>query len=90
MRMTPEMRVKDEIVESLFEEGFLDPENEDLIEDLRAHAEALGFDGDEIVKNLVRAKTAGSTVVPAPQAFPVSPQRKRQVARKRLEEEIKS
>ena len=90
MKVRPDMVVHDEIVDSLIEEDFLDTEDELVFEELRRHAEAMGLDADAVVAAAKAAKRSSTRTVAAPQSFPVSPQRERREAQRRLDERIKS
>lgn len=90
MKIQPDMMVHDEIVDQLFEEDFLDPQDELLFEELRQQAESLGLDGDEVVRAAKASKKAEQMrTVASSGAFPVDPQRERQEAKKRLVEQVK-
>jgi superfamily II DNA/RNA helicase len=88
-KLTPEMVVHQEVISHFFEDDFLSPDDEALVEELKKHAEALGFDADAIVEQLA-AKSQRPRTVEASAGFPVLPQLERREARKRLGEEIKS
>jgi hypothetical protein len=83
------MVVHQEVISHFFEDDFLSPDDEALVEELKKHAEALGFDADAIVEQLA-AKSQRPRTVEASAGFPVLPQLERREARKRLGEEIKS
>lgn len=89
MKIRPDMIVKNEIVSELFEEEFLDTDDEILVEELKSIAEGLGFDGEAIRQAALekREEKRKSTEAPAP--FPILPQKQRTEARKRLTEEVK-
>jgi len=89
MKLGPDMVVNDEIVSKLFEEDFIDTDDQALIDELRKQAEALGFDGDLIIKAAKQKETAGRRIENAPAPFPSHPQKQRNEARKRLNEEVK-
>lgn len=89
MKLRPDMIVDHEIVSEFFEEDFLDTDDDALVDELKAHAESLGFDGDDIIKALKERKLQKRRSVAASDPFPILPQRHRQEARKRLGEEVK-
>jgi excisionase family DNA binding protein len=88
MKLRPDMIVEKEIVSEFFEEDFLDTDDGVLFEELKAHAESLGFDGEELLEALKRKKKEKRRVTEASAPFPVLPQRQRREARKRLNEEV--
>jgi len=90
MKIRPEMVVHNEVLDSLIEEDFLDAEDELVLEELRRNAEAMGLDADAVVAAAKGAKREPKRRVDAPEPFPVSPQRERQEAQKRLNERIKT
>ena len=87
MKLREDMVVQQEIVTEFFEEDFLDTEDQALLDELKAQAEALGFDGAKIA-DAVRGKSNRTRVTPAAEPFPKLPQRQRQEARRRLKEEV--
>lgn len=91
MKIRPDMAVHNEIVGHLFEEEFIDADDELVFEELRRQAEAMGLDAEAVV---VAAKASKKRermrVAPAPSAFPVNPQQERIEARKRLQEKCKT
>ena len=90
MKIRPEMVVHSEVLESLIEEDFLDADDELVLEELRRNAEAMGLDADAVVAAAKAAKREPRRRVDAPEPFPVSPQRERKEAQKRLNERIKT
>ena len=90
MKIRPDMVVHNEVLDSLIEEDFLDADDELVFEELRRNAEAMGLDADAIVTAAKASKRASTRTVAAPEPFPVSPQRERQEAQKRLNERIKT
>ena len=90
MKIRPDMVVYNEVLDSLIEEDFLDADDELVFEELRRNAEAMGLDADAIVTAAKASKRASTRTVAAPEPFPVSPQRERQEAQKRLNERIKT
>jgi hypothetical protein len=81
------MVVNQEIVSELFEEDFVSSDDATLIAELKAQAEALGFEADA-VDALVRSAVPKKRRVEASAAFPLNPQRQRREARRRLNEEV--
>ena len=90
MKIQPDMVVHNEVLDSLIEEDFLDSDDELVFQELRRNAEAMGLDADAVVKAAKASKRASTRTVAAPEPFPVSPQRERQEAQKRLNERIKT
>ena len=90
MKIRPDMVVDNEVLDSLIEEDFIDADDELVFEELRRNAEAMGLDADAVVAAAKAAKRSSTRTVAAPDAFPISPQRARREARKRLDERIKS
>ena len=90
MKIRPDMVVHDEVLDSLIEEDFIDAEDELVFEELRRNAEAMGLDADAVVAAAKTAKRSSTRTVAAPHPFPISPQRARREARRRLDERIKS
>ena len=90
MKIRPDMVVLNEVVDSLIEEDFLDADDELVFEELRRNAEAMGLDADAVVAAAKTAKREPRQRVDAPEPFPVSPQRERKEAQKRLNERIKT
>ena len=90
MKIRPDMVVHNEVLDSLIEEDFLDADDELVFEELRRNAEAMGLDADAVVTAAKASKRASTRTVAAPEPFPVSPQRERQEAKKRLNERIKT
>jgi DNA repair protein RadD len=86
-KLGEEMVVNSEIVAELFEEDFVASDDATLLAELKAHAEALGFDADA-VNTLVRESQPGKRRVEAASAFAMNPQRQRREARRRLNEEV--
>jgi superfamily II DNA or RNA helicase len=88
MKLSPEMVVKREFVSELFEENFLDTDDMALLDELKAHAESLGFEGEEIIEALKKKNKGNFRRVMAPPPFVIQPQKQRKEARKRLQEEV--
>jgi DNA repair protein RadD len=88
MKLRPDMIVDKEIVSEFFEEDFLDTDDAALLDELKAHAESLGFDADDILTAIKNKKKPKRRVTEAAAPFPVLPQKQRREARKRLKEEV--
>jgi len=88
MKLGPDMIVEREIVSEFFEEDFLDTDDSALLDELKAHAESLGFEAQDIIKAIKHKKKEKHRVTEAVAPFPVLPQRQRREARKRLKEEV--
>lgn len=88
MKLREDMVVKRELVSEFFEEDFLDTEDAVLLDDLKADAESLGFDGGDIIDMLRKRRSEKRRSAEAPAPFPVLPQRQRREAKKRLNEEV--
>ncbi|MGO9649190.1 MAG: DEAD/DEAH box helicase [Terriglobales bacterium] len=86
-KLGEEMVVNREIVSELFEEDFVASDDATLIAELKAQAEALGFEA-EAVDALVRQARPTRRRVEAGAAFGTNPQRQRREARRRLNEEV--
>ena len=90
MKLHEDMVVQDEIVENLFEEDFVTPEDSDIRLDLENKLEALGLDprlaGPLVEKS--RSSRRGPAIAPAAQPFSKIPARQWKEARKRLDEEV--
>lgn len=86
-KLGEEMVVNSEIVAELFEEDFVASDDATLLAELKAHAEALGFEADA-VEALAREARPGKRRVEANSAFAMNPQRQRREARRRLNEEV--
>jgi len=87
MRLRPDMVVDHELVSEFFEEDFLASDDAVLLEDLKEHAEALGFDPSELADALLKARRPSRRTIQATAPFPVQPQMRRREARRRLVEE---
>ncbi len=88
MKLRSDMVVHRELVSELFEEDFLDTDDSLLMDELKAHAESLGFDPDLIEDSLRKGGAEKRRTITAGQPFPVLPQIQRREARKRLKEEV--
>jgi excisionase family DNA binding protein len=86
MRVGERMVVDDEIVDNFLQEDFIDPDDVVLQEELKAMADSLGYDGEELVEFLKKSKRERIRRTPASSPLPVNPQRQRQEARTRLNE----
>lgn len=85
-RISEQMIVHNEIVDNFLQEDFLDPDDEALQAELKAVAESLGFDTEDLIEYLKKQKTERFKKVPATAPFPVNPQSRRKEARRRLTE----
>jgi hypothetical protein len=72
-----------------FEEEFIKTDDAELLNELKEHAEALGFDSDKIAEALITNNSEKSQRVRASIPFIIQPQKQRREARKRLNEEAK-
>lgn len=88
MKLKPDMVVNHEIVSQFFEEEFLDTEDSALLDELKAQAEVLGFDGDDLAEFMKKNKNPKRRKVKASTPFLVQPQQQRREAKKRLQEEV--
>ena len=93
-RFAADMVVEQEIISHFIEQEYLDPTDDavidDLIEEFRRRGldpEILGLSRDSLRQRLMQARTRDRM---EPQVIPVTPQRKRQEARRRLNEITKS
>jgi len=89
-RLTPDMVVQNEIISHFIEQEYLDPMDDavidDLVEEFRRRGldpEALGLSREKLRQRLIQARTRESM---EPREIPVTPQRRRQEARRRLNE----
>jgi DNA repair protein RadD len=89
MKLNPDMVVHRELISEFFEEDFINSDDEDLLTELKAHAELLGFDAEQIAEALKNRKVEKTRRVKASESFPVQPQSQRRESRKRLHEEVK-
>jgi excisionase family DNA binding protein len=89
MRLSSDMVVHRELVSELFEEDFLQTDDAALLDELKAHAESLGFDSEMIEQAVKRTQGQGQHVrrVKAASPVPVLPQAQRREARRRLREQ---
>lgn len=93
-RLTPEMVVEDEIISHFVEQDYLDPMDDAVIEDLMEEfrrrgldPEILGLTRDNLRQRLLQARERARV---QPEEIPVTPQRRRQQARRRLNERSRS
>jgi len=89
-RLTPDMVVQNEIISHFIEQEYLDPMDDavidDLVQEFRRRGldpEALGLSRENLRQRLIQARTRESM---EPREIPVTPQRRRQEARRRLNE----
>jgi excisionase family DNA binding protein len=89
LKLKPEMVVHQEVVSEFFEDDFIHTDDEELLNELKEHAESLGFDSEQIAQVLKNRKAEKTHRVKASSPFLIQPQKQRQEARKRLHEEAK-
>lgn len=89
LRATDRVVVHNEIIDSLWEEDFTSPEDQQIVDDLRERFKLLGLD-DSKIEELVRQRQQAPVRKLSPsEPFAVQPQREWEEARKRLNEEAK-
>ena len=90
MKLHEAMVVQHEIVENMFEEDFVTPEDSDIRLDLENKLEALGLD-PRLARQVIEKSRSerGPVMTPAAQPFSKIPARQWKQARKRLDEEAK-
>jgi excisionase family DNA binding protein len=86
-KLREDMVVSQEIVSEFFEEDFVTSDDASLIAELKAQVEALGYDAEAVNALLEKARPSRRRVE-ASVAFSTNPQRQRQEARRRLNEEV--
>lgn len=93
-RLTPDMVVQSEIISHFIEQEYLDPMDDavidDLVEEFRRRGldpEALGLPRENLRQRFLQARTRENM---EPREIPVTPQRRRQEARRRLNERSKA
>lgn len=93
-RLTPDMVVQNEIISHFIEQEYLDPMDDavidDLVEEFRRRGldpEALGLSRENLRQRLIQARTRETM---EPREIPVTPQRQRQEARRRLNERARA
>ncbi|MFI5158963.1 MAG: DEAD/DEAH box helicase family protein [Sphingobacteriales bacterium] len=79
--------VRNEIVDSLWEEDFTSMDDQHIIDDLRDRMKLLGLDTSQVEELVKKSKPGGMTKRKAAEIFPVQPQRELQEARRRLHEQ---
>lgn len=79
--------VNNEIIDSLWEEEFTSIEDQQIIDDLRERMKLLGLDPSQVEEIVKKSKPGGMVKRPAPEQFPVHPQRALEEARKRVHEQ---
>jgi superfamily II DNA or RNA helicase len=89
-RLTPDMVVQNEFISHFIEQEYLDPMDDavidDLVQEFRRRGldpEALGLSHENLRQRLIQARTRESM---EPRGIPVTPQRRRQEAHRRLNE----
>lgn len=92
--LNPDMTVENEIISHFIEQDFLDPMDDAVIDDLMEEfrrrgldPDILGFTRENLRQRIIQARTHADI---QPKKIPVSPQRQRQEARKRLNEKSRS
>ena len=93
-RLAPDMEVHDEIISHFIEQDYLDPMDDavidDLIEEFQRRGldpEILGLTREDLRQRLIQARTRERI---EPRAIPVTPQRRRQELRRRLNERART
>jgi len=89
MKLGESMVVHDEVVDSFLQEHFIDTEDETLIEEMKATAESLGIDAQDMADFLKKKQSERMNKVESAAPFLISPQRQRNEAKRRLQEEVK-
>ncbi len=79
--------VNNEIIDSLWEEDFTSIEDQQIIDDLRERMKLLGLDPSQVEEIVKKSKPGGIVKRPAPEQFPVHPQRALEESRKRVHEQ---
>ncbi len=79
--------VNGEIIDSLWEEDFTSIEDQQIVADLRERMKLLGLDPSQVEDIVKKSKPGGMIKRPAPESFPVQPQRALEEARKRVGEQ---
>ena len=87
-KLREDMVVNQEIVSEFFEEDFIESDDAELVAELKAQAEALGFDA-EAVDAMIRRALPAKRRIDAAAPFATNPQRQRREARRRLNEEVR-
>lgn len=93
-RLTPDMVVHDEIISHFIEQDYLDPMDDAVIDDLMEEFQRRGLDPDiigltreNLRQRIIQARSHESL---EPREIPVTPQRRRIEARRRLNERARS
>ena len=93
-RLAPDMEIHDEIISHFIEQDYLDPMDDavidDLIEEFRRRGldpEILGLSREDLRQRLIQARIQERI---EPRAIPVTPQRRRQELRRRLNERART
>ena len=76
MKLRPDMVVHQEIVSNLFEEDFIDNDDSALLEDMKAHAESLGLDGEAFLDAYNKSNHEKRRSVSASPSLMISPNAK--------------
>ena len=93
-RLDPDMVVHDEIISHFIEQDYLDPMDDAVIEDLMEEfrrrgidPDALGLTRDNLRQRVIQARSREDI---EPREIPVTPQRRRQELRRRLDERART
>lgn len=89
MKLSEDMVVHDELLDSLIEEDFVDAMDELVFDELRQQAESMGLDADALVATAKKSQRSLRRTVAAPENFAVNPQRARRESQRRLNEKVK-
>lgn len=81
--------VHDEIINSLWEEDFTAPENQQIVDDVRERFKLLGLDDSKVEEMVRMAQQAPVRRLSPSEPFAIQPQREWEEARKRLDQEAK-
>lgn len=90
VRLKPTLTVHGEIVEELFEESFIDDDEQTRLKELRAMLEAAGFDASKAEAVLKGQPATQKITVTTANTIPVQPQKELERLRKQLQIEIRS
>jgi len=85
-RLSEDMIVNNEIIENFLEEDFISQDDLELQNALKAAAESLGYDSEELEEFLNKKRASRFRTVKATEKFPINPQQQRKEARIRLNE----
>lgn len=88
MRNKEVVVVNSEVVESLFEEDLITPDDEEVIRDLEQKLELLGLDPSNARALVLEQKSPEQKTSKAAEPFPVLPQKQWEESRKRLNDQV--